>query len=291
MKSALKISLLLLYSFLAFSTLSLCQEELSKHELKLQKKNFLLKDRPWTIEIPLWIPGFAGDLSYGEISLEGEDGGDPSDPGDPDDNEKPNWLERIFSEEWYLKFFFLSRFAYEKGKFLAQLDGIAGAMGYNVKFNYNNKDIVKANFRTVNVRLFAGYKLLELNSKSKKFRFSLHPYIGVRSHFQRVWSDLDGIANRLDIHPYWIEPIIGIRNEFTLKRWKFIAMIDYGGYFVSNKWSNQISLLAYYRSGSYTSIKLGWNILQLNHLGTIAQEELRLKVLLTGPSAGVAFHF
>ncbi|MEA3478027.1 MAG: hypothetical protein U9R60_07600 [Bacteroidota bacterium] len=40
-------------------------------------------DRPWSIEIPLWIPGFRGDFAYGDIDLEGEDGTDPGDPENP----------------------------------------------------------------------------------------------------------------------------------------------------------------------------------------------------------------
>lgn len=291
MTTPIKKQILILLAFVALSAGSVGQDTLSKKELKLQKKSFLLNDRPWTLEIPIWIPGFVGDFSYGDVSLEGEDGGDPVDPGDPDDDEKPNWLDRIFSTEWYLKFVFITRLTYEKDRFLAQMDGIAGSVGYKVKFNWNDREIAQANFRTINVRLFGGYKLIETNSKSNKFRYKLFPYIGVRSHFQRISSELNGIVNRLNVHPHWTEPIFGIRNEFILKRWKVILQADYGGFFVSSKWSTQATVTCYYRSGTFTSIKVGWNLLQLNHIGTIRSQELRLKVLLMGPSVGVAFHF
>ena len=44
---------------------------------KKAKANFLIQDRPWTIEIPIWVPGFAGDFAYGDVNIEGEDGVDP----------------------------------------------------------------------------------------------------------------------------------------------------------------------------------------------------------------------
>ncbi|MCK5454816.1 MAG: hypothetical protein KAJ16_10660 [Calditrichia bacterium] len=32
------------------------------------------------MEIPIWIPGFRGVFTYGDVSLEGEDGVNPGDP-------------------------------------------------------------------------------------------------------------------------------------------------------------------------------------------------------------------
>ena len=279
------------FSFLTLSLGVFGQEILSKKEQKKLKKNYLLDDRNWTVEVPLWIPGFAGDFSYGDIILEGEDGGDPGDPSDPGDDNKPGWIDRVFTKEWYLKFFFLTKIAYEKGRFSAQLDGITGAVGASVKFNYNNKQIVQANFRTINARLYAGYKFVNMNSKSKKFRYELFGYLGTRTHFQKVYSDLDGLLNKLDINLQWTEPIIGIQNQFTFKRWMFIIQGDYGGLFVSNKWSDQFTFTCFYRSGKFTSIKIGWNRLDLNHRDILGPEEVRLTFRFSGPSLGLAFNF
>lgn len=267
------------------------QVELSKKEVKKAKKNFLLNDRPWTIEIPLWIPGFAGEFSYGDIDIEGEDGVDPGDPGDPGDDNIPGFLDKIFTKEWYLKFFFINRMAFEKGRFIAQFDAIGGGVGSSVKFNYNNKTIVQANFRTINIRIFAGYKLFEASTKNNKFRYELFIYGGTRAHFQKIYSDLDGLVNRLNINPQWVEPILGIQNQFTFKRWMFIIQGDYGGYFVNDKWSDQIQFACYYRFGKFTSIRIGYTLLDLNHRGTILSEQYRLTVRLGGPSVGVGFHF
>lgn len=36
------------------------QDTLSKKEIRKLEANYLVQDKPWTIEIPLWIPGYAG---------------------------------------------------------------------------------------------------------------------------------------------------------------------------------------------------------------------------------------
>lgn len=258
---------------------------------KKTKANFLIQNRPWTIEIPVWIPGFRGEFAYGDINIEGEDGGDPGDPEDPGDDDGRDILSRLFTKNWYLKFFLMTRVAYEKNRFLAQLDGLAGGVGNSVKFNFNNKEIVQAAITTTNLRLFAGYQLLKAESKNKKFRYELYGYLGVRIHFQNIYSDLNQLVIRLDINPKWAEPIIGIQNQFSLKRWQFIVQGDYGGFFVNTKYSSMIQVLCYYRMGGLTSIKFGWNQLILNHEGRYLDDNLKVRITLAGPMLGLAFHF
>ena len=83
------------------------QDTLSRKELRKQEANFLLQERPWTIEVPLWIPGYAGSFAYGDIDIEGEDGVNPEHPIEPPEG-IGGILSRLFSDDWYLKFFFLT---------------------------------------------------------------------------------------------------------------------------------------------------------------------------------------
>ncbi len=191
----------------------------------------------------------------------------------------------------YLKFFYLTKISFEKNQYLVQLDGIAGSVGESVKFNYNDNQIVQANFRTTNIRLLGGYKIVTTSSKGKKFRYELIGYTGIRIHFQKIYSDLDGLINKLDINPVWIEPIIGLQNQFTWKRWFVVIQGDYGGFFVESKNSSQFSGYVYFRSGKVTSLKLGWNHLALHHSGDILKENYNVNATFSGPSAGIAFHF
>lgn len=288
----MKKHLIIFFCFLIFSGLVNAQDTLTKKEVRKQQKSFLIPGRPWTVEVPLWIPGFAGAFAYGDVGFEGEDGADIENPIEPPPSGGiGDILSRLFTSKWYLKFFFLTRVVYEKNRFIGQFDAISGSVGESVEFNYNKKEIVQANFRTTNLRLFAGYKFINAVSGNKKFRYEFFGYLGVRTHFHKIYSDLDGVINKLDINPVWVEPIIGLQNQFTWKRWFFVLQGDYGGYFVDSKSSFMLSTFLYYRTGKITSLKLGWNHLNFNHKGTFLKEDYKVNVTLSGPSIGLAFHF
>ncbi len=268
------------------------QDTISVKQQKQAQKNYLLQDRKWTIEIPLWVPGFRGDFAYDEIDIEGEDGSDPGDPGDDDKGDIiSRVISKLFDSKVYLEFFFLTRAKYENKRFLVQLDGFSGRVGESIKFNYNNKELVQATFQTINVRVFAGYLFYQYKSPNAKFLYKLFGYAGARVHFQKISSDLNGAINKLDINPVWAEPIIGIKNKFMFKRWIFILQGDVGGFLVRTKYSNMIQALVYCRTGRITSLKLGWNHLDLNHRGNFRGENLKIDITLSGPILGLAFHF
>jgi len=282
---------ILILSFLFVTTAS-SQDTITKKEYRKQQKNFLLENRSWTAELPLWIPGYAGSFAYGDIDIEGEDGVDPEQPVEPPPGGAiGEILSRLFTKDWYFKFFYMTRVVYEKNRLLFQLDGITGAIGTSVKFNYNNKEVVQVNFRSSNARLYGAYKFFEHDSDNSRFRYELFGYLGLRWHLQEIYSDLNGAINTLDIHPMWFEPLIGVYNQFTFKRWLIVAQADYGGLFDNEKYSVQVLGFAYYRTGKITSLKFGWNHLQLYDKGIILKQEYRIRTILSGPSVGIAFHF
>jgi hypothetical protein len=270
---------------------SYAQDSIPPNTKKRPNKSFLIDDRPFTFEIPIWIPGFAGDFAFGDISISGGDGIDPGDPEDPDDDEEGNILQKIFTPKFYLKFFYLTRMAYEDKNFLVQLDGITGGVGESIKFNYNNAEIVKLEFVTINLRLLAGYRVVDAWSQRGKFRYELYPYIGSRYHNQKIRSWFLDEKDIFDIQPGWFEPILGVQNQFSWERWFILLSADMGGFFIGSKYSFQLSSHIYYRLGRATSIKLGWNILDLNHRTTYRGEELKIDLTLGGPAIGFAIQF
>jgi hypothetical protein len=267
------------------------QDSIPAKEIRKQQLSFLQPDRPWTIEIPVWIPGFSGNFSYGSVELEGEDGLDPIQPIEPPDGIFDQIFSRLFKDEWYLRFFFLTKVAWEKHNWMAQFDGLYGSVGESVKFKYNNQTVVQANYRSTNLRAFLGYRIVDSWSADEKFRYELFGYAGTRFHIHKIYSDLDGLINRLDINPWWMEPIIGFQNQFTWNRWYITVQGDYGGYFIRSKRSTQFTLNAYYRMGRIISAKMGWNHIDINHKGDFRGEGYTIKTTFSGPSAGVAFHF
>jgi hypothetical protein len=267
------------------------QDSLTKKEIRIQESDFLVPGNPWIVEIPLWIPGFAGEFAYGDISIEGEDGiQNPIEP-EPPGSGIGDIFSRLFTTNWYLKFFYLSKVAYEQNRVKAQFDMMAGAVGNSVVFNYNNTELVQASFRTVNVRLYAAYKFAEVLGPNEKFRYEVFAYGGIRTYFQRLQSELNGTSVELDINPIWVEPLIGLENQFTWKRWLLVLQGDYGGLFSKGKQSVQLSAYAYFRMGGLTSLKFGWNHLYMDQKNVFLRQDYTVKLNLSGPVVALAFHF
>jgi hypothetical protein len=284
-------SLILTIIILSSPAMVSAQDSLTKKEIRIQESDFLVPGKPWTVEIPLWIPGFAGEFAYGDISIEGEDGiQNPIEP-EPPGSGIGDIFSRLFTKNWYLKFFYAGKVAYEQNRVKAQFDMIAGAVGNSLVFNYNNTELVHARFRTVNFRLYAAYKFAEVLGPNEKFRYEVFAYGGVRTHFQRLQSELNGTGLELDINPVWVEPLIGLENQFTWKRWLLTLQGDYGGLLSQGKQSVQLSAFANFRMGGLTSIKLGWNHLYLDQKNVLLQQDYTVKLNLSGPVVALAFHF
>lgn len=270
----------------------LAQKPLSKKEVRKQKTSFLISGKPWTAELPLWIPGFAGSFAYGDVDIEGEDGVDPVNPIEPPNNNIiGEILSRLFQQDWYLRYFFLTRITYEKDNILLLFDAFSGSVGSSVKFITSDNNLASAKFRTTNFRALCGYKFLESTTKNKKFRYELFGYLGARVFIQAIDSEFNNSIQIADINPSWADPLIGIQNQFTFRRWQFILQGDYGGFFVNTNYSNQFAFSTSFRTGKLTSLKLGWNHLHLFRKGSFKGEEYRVKVTLSGPSIAIAFHF
>ena len=60
--------------FFLFIATTFPQDTLTKKEIRKQQRSFLLTNRSWTVEVPLWFPGYAGSFAHGDIDIEGEDG-------------------------------------------------------------------------------------------------------------------------------------------------------------------------------------------------------------------------
>ena len=286
-------ALILIIICLSLPAMNSAQDTLTKKEIRKLGSDFLLPGKPWTVEIPLWIPGFTGEFAYGGIEIEGEDGVEivnPIEPPPPGEG-IGGIFDRLFTTNWYLKFFYLTRVVYEPSKIKVQFDMIAGAVGNSVVFNYNQQELIESSFRTINLRLYAGYKFVERYGSKSNFRYEAFAYGGVRTYIQRLQADLSGTNFKLDINPVLTEPIIGLENQFTWKRWLVNVQGDYGNIFARNKRSIQITAFVLYRMGRTTSLKVGWNHLYINLSSTFLRQDYKVKMTLSGPMVAVSFNF
>lgn len=284
-----KIVILIIFAFISIAFVS-AQDTIppKKKNVKLEK-SFLREYRPWFVEIPIWIPGFRGELAYGDISLEGEDGEDPGDPEEPPGG--GNIWSRLFTSSTYLKFFFMGKVGYTKNRFIAQIENVAGGIGHSVNFRFNNRTIVQVNIRAVLTRAIAGFAFYQKESRNQKRKFKAYGYIGLRIHFIKLYSDLDRLINKLDINPVITEPIAGIRLQLALKKWLFVVQSDIGGFYIKENLSFMTTANIYYRISNLLSVRFGWMDWDMNNRKTFKGENLILKIHLSGPSTGLTFHF
>lgn len=288
----LKKSLLIVTCFSIIAPGNICaQDTLSRKELRVEQANFFLPGKPFTFEVPLWVPGFAGSFAHGDVEIEGEDGMDPVNPIEPPDWPLDGIFSRLFSTNWFLRFFYLTKFSYESDRFLVQMDAVTGAVGGTLEFRYTGNQIVLAKFSSTNFRLFGGYKIVNTTSCDNSFQYEFIGYLGTRVFLQSVSSDLGSDGNTLSFRANRLEPVLGIQNQFTWKRWLFIVQGDYGRMFAAHKKSVQVSGYVYYRHGKLISFKAGWNHLYLDHSGIFLKQDYSLKATFSGPSTGVVFHF
>lgn len=254
-------------------------------------------DNEWSIEIPIWIPGFRGDFAYGDVDLEGEDGGNPppptpENPIEPGEGLGGDFLSRFFDKDDFLKFFYMSKISYRPNRFLFQFDAFGGTAGSSVKFNYNNKEIVSGAYNLFLGHFYAGYSLFQKKDYEKEERTDIYIYTGLRSTISSMKADLNNKEIEFEINPTKLEVLLGINANFIFKKWRLNFKGDIGGFIESSKViSYKIQLLIYYYFGRSTSLRFGWTDLDLKHDGIFQNERLIINTHLSGPNLGIAFDF
>lgn len=243
--------------------------------------------------------GFRGAFTYGDVSIEGEDGSNPGEPAHPIEPPEPgeppigggNIFSRLFKSSSYIKFFFVGMVSYNKDKFWAQLDGYEGTVGSSVNFKFNDQEVVRATYRVGVLRFLLGYSLYERENGSHSRRFTFYGYTGARLHYADIFSDLNRVGNSLDLSSFWGEPVLGIQNRLRFKNWLFLLQGDVGGFYSGQNYSYMIQFIGYYRISNLLSLKMGWSDWDINHKREFRNETLILNVHLSGSTTGLTFHF
>lgn len=254
-------------------------------------------DNDWSIELPIWIPGFRGDFAYGDVNIEGEDGGNPSDPTpehpiEPGEGLGGNIFSRFFNKDNFLKFFYMSKFSYTPKKFLFQLDGFGGSAGTAIKFNYNNKEIISTSYNIFIGHFYVGYSVFQKLDLSEEQKTDIYLYTGLRYMTSTIKANLERTELKFEVNPEKLEILLGINANFIFTNWKFNIKGDIGGFTSkSNVFSYKIQILAYYYLGKSTSIRFGWTDMDLKHDNLFKNERLLIHTHLSGPNLGIAFDF
>ena len=247
-------------------------------------KSFFQEDKRWNVELPLWVPGFRGQLAYGEVQLSQlpEMGGDP----EPPDREF-SFLDYSNSIEYY----FVGRVTFSPGKFFFSLDAIGGSLGNQLKLKRPEVELVNASISFSVPRFQVGYEVFDHWTKEKKCRLTLSPFTGVR------WFLIDAKADVI-INPElyktsidWLEPFIGVKFISRWERWRIDLSGDIGASSHSVRPSWMVHAAAHYLLGRTVYLKGGWSMMGIERSATVNDENYDVKINLSGPMLGIGFQF
>jgi len=136
-----------------------------------------------------------------------------------------------------------------------------------------------------------GIVMLELGpwrlGRSRAHRFSLAPLAGAR--YNDVSFDA-GEPSNLSTDYAWIDPIVGARTEFLLGDFRLGTHVDFGGFGISSDVAFWASASVEYMIVRWFSIWLGWQHYQVLFESSSETRDERLRLYLTGPSAGLGLH-
>lgn len=243
-----------------------------------EDKYYINNNRQWKADIPLWVPGFRGNIAYGDFNFSSGDG-------------EEREFERINGDAG-LEFYFVGRVSVKHKKLWAQIDAFSGRVGS--AFTYTSpaagieKEIVYINIQGTIPRLIMGYSVWQKTSKSN-IKIELIPYVGFRFVNFRLQSDVFDKTNAIDIKPNWFEPLIGLYVPIMYKRFKIELLGDYGAAGANYSWV--INNDYRYRISKLIDVHVGWTYMHLYHNGEVNGNTLTSSIKLFGPSAGIGFKF
>lgn len=273
MKIHYNIKYLLIVYFLSQTTFLVFAQD-SKED-----KFYINENRHWLAEIPIWVPGFRGQLSYGDIEF--------SSFGSDEQKE----FKRITSDVG-LEFYFVGRVSakYNKFWFLANAFSgkVASTFSYSSLIGSNETEFINIKIQGTIPRLVMGYSVWE-KSTENNFKIEMIPYLGLRYVSFHLQSEVIDSTRIIDLRPNWFEPLLGLYIPLMYERFKIEIQADYGATGSKNSWV--ISNRYRYRISKLIDVQLGWNLIRLYHKEIVSSEELEATIRLFGPTAGVGFRF
>jgi hypothetical protein len=244
-----------------------------------EEKFYTNNDRHWLVEIPIWIPGFRGQLAYGDFNS--------SSSGSREERE----FEHLASSA-SLEFYFAGRVMSQFNKLWLLADAFSGKVGSTFTYiptdGNNQKNLVHITAQGTIPRFVLGYSVWR-KSIDKNFKIEFIPYLGLRHVSIHIQSDIFDSLSVINIQPAWFEPVVGFYLPLEYKRFKFEIEADLGGAKTNYSWV--LNNCYRYRISRLVDIQLGWTFMRFKHIGHINNEELDLRIRLFGPTAGVGFRF
>lgn len=242
-------------------------------------KYYSQNDDKFLVEVPLWVPFFKGQLSYGKYNI----------------NSNGDKAERDFNKlhnQFGIEFYFVGRFTLKKNNLWLNFDTFSGRINKAISVQWNSsskkRQIINLNTKATVPRLVLGYSIWSPIEK-EHFVIQLIPYIGLRYVSLSLKTDVFDGNQLIDVSPNWFEPVIGVYLPIEYKRFKAEFQMDYGASNQKNSWI--ISNRYRYRISKLVDVQLGFNFFQVKYSELHLENELHSKIQLLGPTAGIGLRF
>lgn len=250
-------------------------DSLNKKESRYYINN---DDRKWNLSLPIWIPGFRGDFAFGDLETS---------TAESDDEKESTRLEDVIGIEFY----FVGSASFVHNRWSLYADGFTGTITEEVFYDKLRQgdpaSVVKLRISGAFFRFVVGYSVWRYEKENS--RIDVVPYIGVRRFDIGLEAALLDSIYAGSVNPTWNEFIVGIYIPVKWKRFSFTTRMDMGVTEENVSW--MANVLCGYRISKLMDINLGWSHLVINHREVVSDENLELKLRLTGPTLSVGFNF
>ena len=235
-----------------------------------------VKERPWTISVPVWIPGYTGRFTVGGVEVGGEPDGD--------------FLDRLFSSELALDLYFVGLINYKWQHWDFQANIFGGTIGSSTIFTLNDKTVVNASLDMMIPSIYAAYDFLYKSAPLGPIT-NWQVYLGGRLYFvdiDVIWPADLGIREE---RTSWLTFILGTHIAIKIiERIKLLFTGDIGGFVGSGAPNLFGSAAVNYRPWDLFSVNLGYAAMHIDRIRDNPQD-IGFKADLAGPVMGIAFHF
>ncbi|MEN8229304.1 MAG: hypothetical protein ABFS38_14190 [Bacteroidota bacterium] len=233
----------------------------------------------WIVELPVWVPGYRGEISWGDIDINGG-GGDGG------------ILGKIFDSATKLDYYYVGKVRYSYQKWRFQGDIYGGQIDNSVNFVLQDGSLIDTKVEATIPRVIVGYRIFDKEFDHKKFgRLHSYFYGGARFFNLGILAELPEPSLPLDLNHTWINPIVGLSLSYYLQRFTLTSEADIG---LIESLSNPtwwVHLHARYRIHHRFSFALGWTVQNIHRETELLGHQFRYNVRLSGPMAGLTIHF
>lgn len=240
--------------------------------------------REFVLALPLWIPGFDGSTTVGDVTLTTDDGDDGG----------LGILDELFDIVTELEFAFSGAAMYRHDRWFGAVDMFHVRVGNAITFTIG-EDETDATLTFAVGRARVGYRVsrhaTRWGSAQRPFVAEHYVYAGARFWYAEAESDVFGLTNfrRDDL---WVDPIVGYRGRLNMRNgWTLLLNADVGGFHVASELTWSLLIGAEYRFNRVFSLTAAWSYLYVRRDVGAGDDRFEIDMLLAGPHLAIAFHF